>query len=172
MTDTQIPSTPSSMAPPWLSGVSFACDGQEVLEEHVARRLGLVVSADRLEHRGKDELSAPSRVFRATLPVKPSVTMTSTGEGMKSRPSTLPKKLSVDIPSRSWCVSLTSGVPLVDSSPMDSSPTVGRPDAVARRSTKVERHLGELHEHLGRCTRRSRRRRPARRACDRGWGSA
>ncbi len=43
----------------------------------------------------KTKRSAPSRVLSATLPVKPSVTMTSTGEGMKSRPSTLPTKFSV-----------------------------------------------------------------------------
>ena len=34
----------------------------------------------------------PSRVLRATLPVKPSVTMTSAGPSKKSRPSTLPTK--------------------------------------------------------------------------------
>ncbi len=34
----------------------------------------------------------PSRVFRTTLPVKPSVTTTSTRSVMTSRPSTLPMK--------------------------------------------------------------------------------
>ena len=39
---------------------------------------------------------APSTVFSATLPVKPSVTITSTVSCMKSRPSTLPTNPGMD----------------------------------------------------------------------------
>ncbi|CAB4791331.1 unannotated protein [freshwater metagenome] len=76
-------------------------------------------------------LREPSRVLRATLPVKPSVTMTSTGDGMRSRPSTFPTKFNSARAASSWWVSLTRGVPLVDSSPIESRATLG--SAIAKR---------------------------------------
>ena len=74
---------------------------------------------------------APSNVFSTTLPVNPSVTTTSTSGVMTSRPSTLPMKVPpaarrASEASSSVCVSLTSDVPLDDSSPIDRSPTRGR----------------------------------------------
>ena len=74
----------------------------------------------------KTNFKDPSRVLSATLPVKPSVTTTSTGEGIRSRPSMFPTKLSSGLAAKSWWVSFTRGVPLVDSSPIERSPTVGR----------------------------------------------
>ena len=71
----------------------------------------------------------PSRVLRTTLPVKPSVTTTSTRSDRTSRPSTLPMNLP-DVrrhpgsASRAW-VSLTRADPLPGSSPIDSRPTRG-----------------------------------------------
>ena len=65
-----------------------------------------------------------SLAFRATLPVKPSMTMTSTLPVNRSCPSTLPMKLSVDSFSTSW-TSLVSSFPLVSSSPMLMRPTRG-----------------------------------------------
>ena len=72
--------------------------------------------------------SVPSRVFRATFPVKPSVTMTSAKSSKKSRPSTLPTNSKSPWPpsARMAWVSLTSGVPFDFSSPMESRATRGR----------------------------------------------
>ena len=72
----------------------------------------------------------PSSVLSTTLPVKPSVTTTSTSGVITSRPSTLPTKVppaarSASEPSRSAWVSFTSGVPFDGSSPIDRSPTRG-----------------------------------------------
>ena len=70
--------------------------------------------------------SAPSSDFSATLPVKPSVTTTSTpGRSSRSRPSTLPMKRTPRPSASSAWVSLTEGLPLVDSSPIDNSATEG-----------------------------------------------
>jgi hypothetical protein len=70
----------------------------------------------------------PSNVFRATLPVNPSVTMTSAMPSKKSRPSTLPTKSRPGPPApsarRAW-VSLTRGDPFDFSSPMERSATRG-----------------------------------------------
>ena len=61
----------------------------------------------------------------STLPVKPSVTTTSTRSVSTSRPSTLPTKFtSLSWASSSWVV-FTSVLPFMDSSPMDISPTLG-----------------------------------------------
>ena len=68
-------------------------------------------------------------VLRATLPVNPSVTITSAVSSKKSRPSTLPTKSNDGPPapsaSRPW-TSFSSGVPLDFSSPMESRATLGR----------------------------------------------
>jgi len=87
----------------------------EILEQQRHRPRGSRRWWRRREDRGENELERALEVLRATLPVKPSVTTTSTGAGTRSRPSTLPTKLSPSSATRSWCVSLTSGVPLVDS---------------------------------------------------------
>ena len=71
----------------------------------------------------------PSSVLRATLPVNPSVTMTSVFPSKKSRPSTLPTKSKLVPPTpsanRAWA-SFSSGVPFDFSSPMESRATRGR----------------------------------------------
>ena len=95
----------------------------------------------------------PSRVFRATLPVKPSVTTTSTASVMRSRPSTLPTKVGARVadPARlgQELVGLLDqrvalGVLLADR--QQRHPRVVDAEAVAG----VDRaHLGELDEPLG-----------------------
>ena len=68
--------------------------------------------------------SAPSSVFSAMLPVKPSVTMTSTVSAcMKSRPSTLPTN--PGIRSSRGYAALRSSSPLPASSPLERSPMRG-----------------------------------------------
>ncbi len=70
--------------------------------------------------------SDPSRVLSATLPVNPSVTTTSAGACMRSRPFDVADEAETGgcSASSAW-VSFTRGVPLDFSSPMDSSATVG-----------------------------------------------
>ena len=70
------------------------------------------------------ERSAPSMLFRATLPVNPSVTITSARPGcMKSEPSTLPTKPGTL--RSSSCAWRRRVSPLPGSSPLESSPIVG-----------------------------------------------
>ena len=78
--------------------------------------------------------TSPSLVFSAMLPVKPSQTITSALPLYTSRASTLPMKCSDDALS-SWCASRISSLPLLSSSPIDSSPMRGRsmPSETARR---------------------------------------
>src|SRR5579875_1192314 len=75
-----------------------------------------------------DQRRMPSAALSRTLPVKPSVTITSTMSLIRSRPSTLPTKETSGPPSplasRAW-VSLTSRLPLDGSSPMESRPMRG-----------------------------------------------
>ena len=65
-----------------------------------------------------------SLALRATFPVNPSTTMTSTRPVKMSPPSTLPMKLSEEFFRTSW-TSLVSWFPLVSSSPMLMRPTRG-----------------------------------------------
>ena len=67
-----------------------------------------------------------SSTFSATLPVNPSATTTSTPAVGMSKPSTFPAKLSAPASAIRSCAVSTSGVPLPDSSPTESSPTEGR----------------------------------------------
>src|SRR4051794_21267924 len=69
--------------------------------------------------------AVPSTALSATLPVKPSVTITSCRPPAMSRPSTLPTKFSGPSLSTRFA-STTSAVPFFGSSPTDSSPTRGR----------------------------------------------
>ena len=80
----------------------------------------------------RTRFTTPSEVFKATLPMNPSVTMTSTVPLYRSRPSTLPTKFSGSC-FISWKASRVSWLPLVSSSPIESSPTLGR------RVPKMER---------------------------------
>ena len=95
----------------------------------------------------------PSRVLRATLPVKPSVTTTSARVGHEVAALDVAdeawRRSPIQAPSaRSLWVSFTSGLPLVGSSPMDSRPTRGLGDAEAVAGVDGA-HLGELHQPLG-----------------------
>jgi hypothetical protein len=60
------------------------------------------------------------------LPVKPSATTTWARAFGMSKPSTFPTKFSLPASAMRSCAVSTSGVPLPDSSPTDSSPTDGR----------------------------------------------
>src|SRR5580704_1162968 len=74
--------------------------------------------------------AAPSRVFSATLPVKPSVTMTSALADSRSPPSTLPTKRSGwptcgDVLASSSWARRASRSPFPGAAPMVSRPTLG-----------------------------------------------
>ena len=92
--------------------------------------------------------SAPSSDFRATLPVKPSVTITSTLPSRRSRPSTLPTKSTPTPAASSACASLASWLPFVDSSPIDKKRHLRGGGAVAA-GDEDRSHLGELDQPLG-----------------------
>ena len=76
--------------------------------------------------------AVPSMVFRATLPVKPSVTTTSTSPARRSRPSQYPWKRSPDRESAA-AAARVSGVPLLGSSPLARIATLGRDTPSTRR---------------------------------------
>jgi hypothetical protein len=72
----------------------------------------------------------PSSAFSATLPVNPSVTITSSSPASRSPPSTLPAKLSGSAPcggslASSSCARLVNLLPFPGSAPMVSRPTLG-----------------------------------------------
>ena len=69
-------------------------------------------------------LDVPSMVFRHTLPVKPSVTMTSNFAGRMSPPSALPAKLGSCSFSSAWA-SWANCEPFASSSPMFSNAAHG-----------------------------------------------
>ena len=121
----QTPSTPRSMAPPVLSGSSAVYSGSSAGMSTSLACLASSLLAMAARMASTSMRSDPSIVFRVTLPVKPSVTTTSTSSLMMSRPSTLPMKRTPAPALSRPCVSLTSGVPLVSSSPIDSRPTRG-----------------------------------------------
>ena len=85
---------------------------------------------------------APSRVLSATLPVKPSVTITSTAPAIRSPPSMFPAKCSGSDPgsgsdASSSCARRVSTLPLPASAPMVSRPTFGiaMPSAICAYAT-------------------------------------
>ena len=96
---------------PWLMMQTPSTPEQHgaagVLGVELRRRAGAAPAAARRPPPGSSSVGAerarawrstrarmpPSRVLRATLPVKPSVTTTSTSSVMRSRPSTLPTKV-------------------------------------------------------------------------------
>ena len=79
-----------------------------------------------------------SAVLSTTLPVKPSVTTTSQVPLNRSRPSTLPMKFRWPARRSSGSVSCTSSLPLLSSSPIDSSPTRGVGDGRAGSARSTE----------------------------------
>src|SRR4051812_21168214 len=114
--------SPSRIAPPTPSG-SISSRNRSTLP--LTRRpptldTGPERMASRIASRIVFEVA--SSTLSATLPVKPSVTITSTAAAGRSKPSTLPAKLSLPSARRSPASS-TSGVPLPCSSPTLRSPT-------------------------------------------------
>ena len=67
----------------------------------------------------------PSSVFRATLPVNPSQTITSVSPSSSVRPSVLPANRS-ELAASSACASSVSWLPFSGSSPIESRETLGR----------------------------------------------
>ena len=118
------PRTPSRQAPPTSSGSSAArrlrSAGFSSIPPIFARVL--VPAAPLMRLKNAD--AQPSRSFSATLPVKPSVTTTSAVFLSRSRPSTLPTKFKPE-PASNSCAARASSLPLLSSSPMFSSPTLG-----------------------------------------------
>ena len=99
------PSTPSSMAPPEVSGSSARRRPPSEAQHVWACTPASASSASSQPHHAR---IPPSRAFSATLPVKPSVTTTSTSSVQMSRPSTLPMNVR-----RPW-PRLEQGVGLLD----------------------------------------------------------
>ena len=121
----QTPLTPSSGAAPYSSQSSRALSrpsaGIMNSEPNSASGSRLISSFTARPRK----FAALSAVLRITLPVKPSVTITSHVPLNRSRPSTLPMKFRCFAPRSSGSVSCTSWLPLVSSSPMDIRPTRG-----------------------------------------------
>src|SRR5262245_5746557 len=117
--------SPSRIAPPNASGSSsprsgctrFRISRPPTVDTRPERTASLIAS--------RTVRAVASITFSATLPVKPSVTITSAPAPGRSNPSRFPTKLRLPSASRS-CAASTSGVPLPCSSPTDSSPTRGR----------------------------------------------
>ena len=80
-----------------------------------------------------------------TLPVKPSVTITSTAPEKTSRPSTLPTKFKLVISRSSGNASLVRSFPFASSSPMLIRPTTG--PMVPKHSARISvAHDSKLHQ--------------------------
>ena len=88
----------------------------------------------------------PSISFRATLPVKPSVTTTSATPAVTWVPSTLPTKSIPAFPASFSWAAWTAGLPFIASSPLESRATRGRADTADRRgeSRPHERVLDQV----------------------------
>src|SRR5919108_1424813 len=116
--------SPSRIAPPTRSGSisSRSC----AIFPRIRSPPTLDTGPERTRSRmvSRSTFDVPSSTLSATFPVKPSVTTTSADALGRSKPSRLPTKLRLPAAMRSCAVS-TSGVPLPDSSPTDSSPTRG-----------------------------------------------
>ena len=104
---------------------------------------------DRLADRADDVFEVPSIAFRATLPVKPSVTTTSSSPPVRSLPSTLPTKLScVSAAASRSCAATTSGVPLPGLLAVREQADLRALDAVDGLH-EGGAHVGELDQVLG-----------------------
>src|SRR4051794_22630151 len=138
--------SPSRIAPPTPSGSSSSLRRSTL--PLIRRPPTLDIGPDRMASRMEFLIvfEVASSTFRATLPVKPSVTITSTVAAGRSKPSTLPTKLSGPPASRSPARS-TSGVPLPCSSPTDSSPTRGRSSPYAASMKQVP-----MYANCSRCS--------------------
>src|SRR3954454_12452924 len=132
---TATPRRPRRIAPPTVLGSisSRSRPTRPRISSPPTLEMADEVTASRIARTTVREV--PSIVFKAMLPVKPSVTTTSSSPPVRSLPSTLPTKFRPEPPpfgalpgaaaSRS-CASFTSGVPLPASSPLDRRPTLGR----------------------------------------------
>ena len=143
---THTPSTPSSTAPP----VDVGIEGRQPLRGAAGRRPCPPPSPPasnraRAKTSPAAARSAPSSVLSATLPVNPSVTMTSTVPCMRSRPSTLPTNPARSRAARTCC--LRSSSPLPGLLAVREEPDRGLVDPEA--GTRVlAAHAGELGEPL------------------------
>ena len=123
---TAMPRSPSRIAPPVVSG----CSSRR--RPPSAGRISSPPSAASGFERAASRIApvtvfaVPSISFRATLPVKPSVTTTSATPLGRSRPSTLPANSIPAEPERISWAATTSSRPLPASSPTESRPTRGR----------------------------------------------
>ena len=85
-------------------------------------RMGVRISSSRM--RCIIDSASVSQALSVTLPVKPSITITSTLPVNRSWPSTLPMKFRLESLRTSW-TSFVSSLPLVSSSPRLMRPTRG-----------------------------------------------
>ena len=69
--------------------------------------------------------AAPSHVFKAIFPLKPSVTMTSTSPSKISLPSIFPTKSMLSFWDKSWYVCWWTSLPFFSSVPIFNNATVG-----------------------------------------------
>src|SRR5512132_2126893 len=123
---------PSRTAPPTACGSSWSRSSRKAgrsIRPPIVERLD-EVAASRTAPSSTAEV--PSITFSTTLPVKPSVTITSASPVPIAKPSTLPTKFRRDSASEStaWAATRSSG-PFDASSPLLSSATRGRETPIA-----------------------------------------
>ena len=141
------PRTPSSMAPPVLSGKSgFVTSISRSVRSSFTDSHGPGESISR-NARPANPIIEPSSAFSTTLPVKPSVTTTSARDDMRSRPSTFPTN--PFIPERSSWARLRNASPFPASSPLESNPTVGNSVTLATRAYAREERPSSIHSGSG-----------------------
>src|SRR5580698_969118 len=134
---------PIASVPPWLFTTTpfsprkippFAARGSSLRRNVInaplamnapSRLIGSRLSAVR--RKCTTSLAVPSAVLSATLPVKPSVTMTSTVPSAMSSPSTKPQNSIGSLALRRICAApRTASLPFTSSAPTFRMPTVGR----------------------------------------------
>ena len=171
---TQTPSVPSSMAPPVFSGSNSAASGSRCGSRTSAALPGRVVGPEDAQHGVEEEPQRALEGLERHVAGEPvghddvgrrgqqvaALEVAHELEAVRSAAST----------SRPW-VSLTRGVPFVGSSPMERSPTRGR-RRCRSGPTRRRRPSGRTAPAWRACTRRWRRRRPARPASARAAAAA
>src|SRR3954471_1148409 len=115
--------SPSRTAPPCSSGEISSRSPRRAGRSSIPPSLDRQLDIAAVRTAPSSALEEPSMTFSATLPVKPSATITSASPVPIANPSTLPTKFRPGEPSSSaWAETTISG-PLVDSVPLDSSAT-------------------------------------------------
>ena len=125
-----------------MSGSSSVGQRQRARAAALAGRLVVLGGAERPSTALKANFSDPSRVFSTTLPVKPSVTTTSTRSVMTSRPSTLPMKRTAGpggAGGQQGVGLLDQGVPLAGllADRQQADPGVGDPEALLANADPI-----------------------------------